>query len=141
MVQVRVGLTPQKHRSDHESTRFCFGSKKSGSDQIFFRPSRVRKLQPILPCLDLRLAEERGQEWQLPTTFVNRFSSIGFQTSYPQLTSVVDAGDLPLITSLLELSRSWSGGIKSYSFVRYRFALDIPTYDSCSSQNPTIYQV
>lgn len=55
--------------------------------------------------MDLRLGEERGQEWQLPTTFVNRFSSIGFQTSYPPLT-LVDAGDPPLTTPLIELSRS-----------------------------------
>ena len=31
-----VGLTHKKYRLGHGSTRFCFGSKKSSSDQVFF---------------------------------------------------------------------------------------------------------
>ena len=31
-----VGLTSKKIRSNHGSTHFCFGSKKSSLDQIFF---------------------------------------------------------------------------------------------------------
>ena len=37
----RVGLTSKKIGSGHRSTRFCFGSKKSGLGQVFFRSSRV----------------------------------------------------------------------------------------------------
>ena len=43
MVRVtgRVGLTRKKHGSGHGSTRFCFGSKKSGSGRVFFGSGRV----------------------------------------------------------------------------------------------------
>ena len=40
MVRVLVGLTRKKHGSGHGSTRFCFGSKKSGSGQVFFGSSQ-----------------------------------------------------------------------------------------------------
>ena len=36
-----VGLTCIKHGSGHGSTRFCFRSKKSGSDRVFFGSGRV----------------------------------------------------------------------------------------------------
>ena len=32
----RVGLTRKKIRSGHESTHFCFESKKSDSSKVFF---------------------------------------------------------------------------------------------------------
>ena len=39
----RVGLTRKKIRSGHESTRFCFGSKKLGSGQVFLGSGLIRK--------------------------------------------------------------------------------------------------
>ena len=45
MVRVQVGsrvrLTHKKHGSGHRSTRFCFGSKKSGLGQVFFGSGQV----------------------------------------------------------------------------------------------------
>ena len=37
MIHVQVGLTRKKHGLGHESTHFCFESKKLSSGQVFFR--------------------------------------------------------------------------------------------------------
>ena len=49
----RVGLTRNKIGSDHGSTRFCFGSKKSGSGQVFFWSG-----QKILTNIAMSTSEE-----------------------------------------------------------------------------------
>lgn len=42
---------------------------------------------PVQIWVDLRLREERGQEWHFSVRFVRQFGSIGFQTLNPLLTS------------------------------------------------------
>ena len=54
MVRVRVGSTRKKHSLGHGSTRFCFGSKKSGSGRVFFRSGRVEPENSDLFCHVLR---------------------------------------------------------------------------------------
>ena len=43
MVRVRVKLIHKKHKSDYESTRFNFRSKKSGLGRVFFGSGQVWK--------------------------------------------------------------------------------------------------
>ena len=77
-----VGLTRKKHGSGHESTRFCFESKKSDSSQVFFGSGQKILTRFAMSMLNFRvflfLLKQLMESFQiLKTKNINYIKLIG----------------------------------------------------------------